>query len=528
MLIDILDLIFLSKYSSFGTMSFDSIPSKSEVLSWDSQRLADFLRKRNLTGCDKVITRHNITGQRFLSMTENDLQKFPKLHAPLISKICQEINKEKKNRFFSPIPAIRPSQPVPSFPQPPVDQYEDQAWDPAEFDSEDDYEDPTEDNNSEDGDASGGDYESPEEGSDSDNGYEPPPCEPKEDTAQICPAKPMENSDYIDNTRTRGVSRSQPPVPPERPGPGPSLPPVERPSVGLHLREERPLKRPPGKAKSPAVDRSTKPGTLDRSHPPPAAVGRGTSSLDRAVLPPRSITAAPLRLPTMDLPGDPMRLPKPSLPPPGVRRSASSVTPGYSQNRNLDHRNEFHDDTARHSSNTFPLHARNPSPRPPGTHGQAFQTDNISPSRSLPAKLQEAMNDHQRSGRAAPPQQTDMGSMQDMDPSWYMGQISRYEADSCLRRVNRDGTFLVRDSSNRSSTQPYTLVVLYQDKVYNIQIRRLRDGFVLGTGMKASEAYDRVGDIINQHRHMPLLLIDAKNRESGQQKQCALIYPARY
>lgn len=58
---------------------------------------------------------------------------------------------------------------------------------------DDDYEDP----NSEDGDASGGDYESPEEGSDSDNGYEPPPTEPKEDAAQICPAKPMENSDYI-------------------------------------------------------------------------------------------------------------------------------------------------------------------------------------------------------------------------------------------------------------------------------------------------------------------------------------------
>lgn len=105
-----------------------------------------------------------------------------------------------------------------------VDQYEDQAWDPGEFvsllcvsqtvlkwsashltgmysflikeDSEDDYEDPDEDNISE-GDASGGDYESPEEGSDSDNGYEPPPSEPKEDTAQICPAKPMENSDYI-------------------------------------------------------------------------------------------------------------------------------------------------------------------------------------------------------------------------------------------------------------------------------------------------------------------------------------------
>ncbi len=60
--------------------------------------------------------------------------------------------------------------------------------------SDDDYENP--DSNDE-GEASGGDYESPEQGSDSDNSYEPPPTEPNEGTAQICPAKPMENSDYI-------------------------------------------------------------------------------------------------------------------------------------------------------------------------------------------------------------------------------------------------------------------------------------------------------------------------------------------
>lgn len=177
-----------------------------------------------------------------------------------------------------------------------------------------------------------------------------------------------------------------------------------------------------------------------------------------------------------------------------------------------------------------------------------------------------------------------------MDPAWYVGQISRGEAESCLRRVNRvrlcipshwnweknkcnsqvnkvnlfkcvpckDGTFLVRDSSNRSSNQPYTLVVLYQEKVYNIQIRRFQNGFMLGTGMKSSEVFklllffmsviiptcsmtkacntvdclwqtfERVGGIINQHKHTPLLLIDAKNRESSQQKQCSLIYPAGY
>ncbi|XP_050948355.1 lymphocyte cytosolic protein 2a isoform X3 [Labeo rohita] len=505
MLEGVLDLIFISKCSTFGIMSSD-IPSKAEVQSWDPQRLADFLKRRNLTGCDKVVIRYSINGHRFLSMSDNDLQRFPKLHAPFISKICQEINKQKKKGgLFTSIPTIRPS-PVPSYQHPPVEHNEDQAWDSEEFESDDDYENP---DSNEEGEASGGDYESPEEASDSDNSYEPPPTEPNEDTAQICPAKPMENSDYIDNNRPHIGARREPPVPPERPGPGPALPPIERPNVCLPMREERPLKRPP----APAVDRSKKPGALDRSHPPAVAGGRGTCSLERA--------GQPRRLPAVEPPGDPMRIPKPSLPPlSGVRRSASSVTPGYSQNsRQPDNRVEFHDDTAR-SSNTFPLHTRNPSPRPPGTHGQSYQTDNVHPTRSLPAKLPDAMNDHRRSARAPQPQ--------DMDPAWYVGQISRGEAESCLRRVNRDGTFLVRDSSNRSSNQPYTLVVLYQDKVYNIQIRRNHDGFMLGTGLKSSETFERVSDIISQHKQMPLLLIDAKNREASQQNQCALIYPARY
>ncbi|XP_057216835.1 lymphocyte cytosolic protein 2a isoform X2 [Triplophysa rosa] len=514
MLDDIWKFILVIKTSPFGNMSCDSVPSKSEVMSWDSHRLADFLKKRNLTGCDKVITQYKINGHRFLTMSENDLQKFPKLHAPIITKICQEINKEKK-RFFSPIPTINRQQPVLSYPQPPVGNahHENQAWDSEEFESEDDYEDP---NSNSEGEASGGDYEAPEEASDGE--YEPPPSEPPDNSPHILPAKSIGNSDYIDNNRNRGAGRTHPPVPPERPGPGPSLPPVDRPIVRLPAREERSPKRPP----APTVDRSTKPGAKDRAHPPPV-VG-GSSSLDRAAQPIRS--AVPHR-PAMEMPGDPMRIPKPSLPPSGVRRSASSVTPGYSQDRHLDCRTEFHDDTARQTSNTFPMHSRNPSPRPPGTHRQSFQRDSVSPSRSLPAKLQEAMSAHRNSARVAvPPPQSDMGVKQDMDPSWYVGQITRVDAERCLRRVNTDGTFLVRDSSNRSSNQPYTLVVLYQDKVYNIQIRRKPDGFILGTGLKSTEAFERVSDIINQHRQMPLLLIDAKNRESSQQKQCALMYPA--
>lgn len=128
--------------------------------------------------------------------------------------------------------------------------------------------------------------------------------------------------------------------------------------------------------------------------------------------------------------------------------------------------------------------------------------------------------------QASIPPPADLEDEQDLNPEWYVGQVTRGQAEGCLRQVNMDGTFLVRDSSKRSSIQPYTLMVLYQDKVYNIQIRCEQNDFLLGTGLKVSETFPMVAHIIAHYRQKPLLLIDAKNRGSGQQSQCPLIYPA--
>ncbi|KAJ8348137.1 hypothetical protein SKAU_G00267260 [Synaphobranchus kaupii] len=121
-------------------------------------------------------------------------------------------------------------------------------------------------------------------------------------------------------------------------------------------------------------------------------------------------------------------------------------------------------------------------------------------------------------------------SEQDLNPRWYVGKATRVDAEDKLRRINQDGTFLVRDSSRCSSTQPYTLMVLYQGKVFNIQIRYNSDEdlYLLGTGFKSSENFPGVKDIIEHHMRMPLLLIDAKDRRSGQQRQCLLAHPAGY
>ncbi|KAL2094866.1 hypothetical protein ACEWY4_009585 [Coilia grayii] len=250
-------------------MNSEGIPLKSEVMNWNAERLAMFFsRRRDLAGCDKVIMKNNITGQRFLNMSDNDLGKFPKLCVPLISKISREINMNvaKKGLF-------QKRSAAPKFSEPDFVQPDHVGWDEDEFDpSDDDYESPI----SEDGDG-GSDYESPTDepgGQDhGDSDYEPPPSEKHDTVNPICAAKPISDSDYIDDNRSRGVSmRSQPPVPPERPGAGPP-PPFPRPNVRSkpdHSPQRpagRPLNKSPGGPAAPRVDRSKKPSTLERMPP---------------------------------------------------------------------------------------------------------------------------------------------------------------------------------------------------------------------------------------------------------------------
>lgn len=109
---------------------------------------------------------------------------------------------------------------------------------------------------------------------------------------------------------------------------------------------------------------------------------------------------------------------------------------------------------------------------------------------------------------------------------WYAGRVTRGQAESTLHQMRKDGAYVVRDSTRQSTGQPYTLMVFYQDKVYNIQIRLQDNSYLLGTGLKVQESFPSVAEIVAHYSHFPLLLIDAKNRGSGQQNQCLLSDPA--
>ncbi|MGH0116431.1 UNVERIFIED_CONTAM: hypothetical protein FKN15_017081 [Acipenser sinensis] len=341
---------------------------------------------------------------------------------------------------------------------------------------EDDYESP----DAEDDVASGGDYESPNddmpEQGESDNDYEPPPSDPPEDhQSKILPAKAIcNNSDYIDNRNRASSVRTlpgQPPVPPQRPGA--TLPlPSSRGSMSSPLPpkcEERGYKPPkPGLPGAPSVDRTRKPTTMERSLP--GLPERGSPKQGRKPPFGDKSLAQPRRPPSAEKPPDLHRMAKPPMP---IDRNDSAMG------------------------------RRQPASRPWAQDRRDEPQDDIQAS-----KQQEA----------------------GLDPHWYVARITRPDAEDCLRNVNEDGAFLVRDSSKQSAVQPFVLMVLYRNKVFNIQIRYQEEQnvYLLGTGFKGKDNFSSVSEIIDYHMQTPLLLIDGKNRSSGQKSQCRLSYPAGY
>ncbi|XP_016316653.1 lymphocyte cytosolic protein 2-like [Sinocyclocheilus anshuiensis] len=397
-------------------MSFESVPSKSEVMGWNSGNLADYLKNMKLLGCDRVVKKNNMSGATFLNMTDKDLKKFPAAHIPFITKICRDINQNNKQKslFHRSDHRMPPNQePNPG------------GWDSDEFDqegSDNDYEEPDNSNECEDNYicAASCDIEDDENAADD---YEPPPSEtPSELPSHFRVAKPLGDGDYLDS------------------GPRGSA-------------------RPQQNYKSASLSR----GLLNTSKPP----SRPDPSPHRPFIPP-----------TQCKPGAPM-----------VDRSKK---PGSS------------------------------TPSKKAINQNTLQM--ASKSATLPTKR---FNIQQRDELPPPPVEV-MGH--DMDPQWYVGQMSRAEAEVSLRQMNRDGTFLVRDSSKGCTEQPYTLMVLHQQKVYNIQIRFLgnSDGYSLGKGLNGVENFSSVMDMVTHHMKTPLILIDGMERGAGLHRQCCLMHPAGF
>lgn len=300
-------------------------------------------------------------------------------------------------------------------------------------------------------------------------------------------------------------------------------------------------------APAPSIDRSTKP-PLDRLAPPfereAPVSGRKPGYPEKPLTPQLRSLGEQLAM-----------MPKPPVPPsdryergnPNPLRKQTPVKQGWPQQK----RPEEEEDTAPqravpqlslppYSSNTFPSKSIKPPPKP-GSNSMpgAESARSLSASGSLPPRFPLGNNSRSPSRGTAdirPPlpipsrqtaQHTNMEEDEDsLNDEWYVAYISRPEAEAALRKINKDGTFLVRDSSRKTATHPYVLMVLYRDKVYNIQIRYQEQNqiYLLGTGLKGKEDFSSVADIIDYFQRTPLLLIDGKDR--GSRNQCMLTYAA--
>ncbi|XP_067908763.1 B-cell linker protein isoform X2 [Heterodontus francisci] len=113
----------------------------------------------------------------------------------------------------------------------------------------------------------------------------------------------------------------------------------------------------------------------------------------------------------------------------------------------------------------------------------------------------------------------------EQDPSvdgkaWFTNQCDRKAAEEALNKLNKDGSFLIRKSSGQDSKQPYTLVVLYKRRVYNIPVRyiELTKEYALGKEKSCEERFPSIADIIENHQKNPLVLIDSQNNTKDSTK----------
>nr|XP_020457245.1 B-cell linker protein-like isoform X2 [Monopterus albus] len=138
------------------------------------------------------------------------------------------------------------------------------------------------------------------------------------------------------------------------------------------------------------------------------------------------------------------------------------------------------------------------------------------------------------------PEPTDIGSLsadkgsidQNKDADickkpWYASTCNRKTADDILFRSNTNGAFMVRKSSGQDTQQPYTLVVFYRGRVYNIPIRFIpaTQQYALGREKKGEEYFRSVSHIIENHQKNPLVLIDSQSNTKDATKLCCPVKP---
>ncbi|XP_020508924.2 B-cell linker protein isoform X1 [Labrus bergylta] len=511
-----------------------NLPSREECEGWDQAQVALFMCKNKMPDCATVVNRLRINGRRLLNLSNSDMNKFSLIHQPQLQKIVQDI-KKNDGSLLNKLRRLK-SKPVPKVPA--RDYRADDNRDCDDQLSDSDY-----DNDM---------YEDPRE--QHDDSYEPPPSH-KEFTTT--PSASFPRGEYLDNSRNR----------PER------LP--RKPLRPSKASKQLPPEPPPGGSDDEDYinpDSNDEDNYVEPDENPPSnhvLLGGSRTGMDRPVMPSPLSTrqSSPgahifpdqqdgsLRRPTNRLCPTPAKH-SPSLPPkpcPRIMKSATNVQEPTEED-------EYEVCDPNDGSCNIPVDGppkflpkplpRERSPKPPTRPRPNFKQREFE-SRTLPAMPTEPKPQpkaftldlkrpkiplpHFTSYKAADREAVsaeDGSADQDKDADvlrkpWYDNTCDRKTADDVLLRSNKDGAFMVRKSSGQDALQPYTLVVFYNSRVYNIPIRFMSatQQYALGREKKGEEYFRSVAHIIENHQRNPLVLIDSQNNSKDATKLCHPVKP---
>ncbi|XP_038139976.1 B-cell linker protein isoform X1 [Cyprinodon tularosa] len=503
-----------------------NLPSREECEGWDQVKVALFMCKNNMQDCAATVTRLKIDGVRLLNLTENEIRKFSLLQQPQLQKMVQDI-KKNEGSLLNKIRRLK-TKPRPNLP---ARDYKDHRENDEGSDPE--YNNPCEDT--------------------PDDSYEPPPVH-REFTGRPFAALPR--GEYLDSCHVRP---SRPPRKPLRPDKASRQLPPEPSQPDSDKDEDYIDPDPNGEDDyiEPTDNSSTSGKRAGGDYPtlPPALPDRPSSPNDLYEEPEKEKSPSP---PQRNRFCPPPSKQCPSVPKPSPRLNNWGSTLSAQQPTDDD---EYElcdqDNSSNHKPPGGPPPPRLPkptprerSPKPPVLPRQdlkprQFESASLPSMHSEPKPTPKAFSLDQKRPKIplpqiTPPKPAEKGSTvaenastdQDKDGDvynkpWFASTCDRKTADDALLRSNMDGAFLVRKSSGQDVQQPYTLVVFYNGRVYNIPIRFVPSTrqYALGREKKGEEYFSSVSHIIENHQRNLLVLIDSQSNTKDATKLCHPVKP---
>ncbi|XP_019952400.2 B-cell linker protein isoform X1 [Paralichthys olivaceus] len=511
-----------------------NLPSREECEGWDQAQVAHFMCQNKMQECVTTVKKMRINGQRLLNLSESEMSKFSLIHQPQLQKIVQDI-KKKDDSFLNKLRRFK-NKPSPKVPE---RDYRDDDRDFDDQQSEPDYDNEL--------------YE--DLCDDPDGSYEPPPSHR---VFTSTPFASLPRGEYVDSCRNRP---SRPPKKPLRPSKASKQLPPEPTPTGS---DEDDYISPDG---SNDDDNYIEPAENQPANPIIPCRRRTGMGLPMLPTPPEHRPSSDFyEVPDKEetvLPPPASRLcsvtkqqlqPLPPTPSPRQERSRSpppvQELTGDDEYEVCDPNDCSHDKAAEGPPPLLPKPIpRERSPKPPlrpkpdlkprqfeSQTLPVMQTDHKVPQKAFTLDLNRLkiplphLTPLKLSHRGSVPADTgsqDEDKVEDMcKKPWYAGACDRRTADEVLLHSNKDGAFMVRKSSGHDAQQPYTLVVFYKGRVYNIPIRFIADmqQYALGREKRGEEHFSSVSHIIQNHQRNLLMLIDSQNNSKDATKLC---YPMR-